>query len=165
MPPQSSQKRTRSAPESENMRGKRSRSEAMSASVMLESRTLIVGLVREARLADGAVPEALAQDIDRHDRGDDDEKDRARIGEIKQLDRGEQVVSDTAGADEADDRRAAHVQLEPPERVGHVVRNHLRQYGEADLLEPRAARGADPVDRQEADVFVDLGEELSLRAD
>src|SRR5258706_2501591 len=133
--PQKSQAPTRSDAAAENMRGKRLRSAAMSAAVMS---------VRKARLADRAVAEPFAQHVDHHDRRHDDEKNRPGVGEIQKLDGGKEVVPDAARADESHDRRAAHVELEAPERIRQVVRHHLRQDREAHLLEPVAAGGAMP---------------------
>jgi hypothetical protein len=118
----------------------------------------------EACFADRAVAEFLAQHVDQHDGGDDDEQDGPGIREVKQLHRSEEVVADASGTHEADDGGAAHVQLQAPERVRHIVRDDLRQNREAHLLQPVAAGRTHAVDRQHADVLVDLGEELALRA-
>ena len=51
-----------------------------------------------------------------------------------------------ARADDAEDRRRAHVVLEHVERVGEHHRQYLRQHAEADALQPVAARRGDAVD-------------------
>ena len=70
---------------------------------------------------------ALGDEIDHHDGRDDQQQDRRHVGIVELADRLDQVLADAAGADEAHDRGAAHVDLEAQQRVGGEIRQHLRQ--------------------------------------
>ena len=60
----------------------------------------------------------------------------------------DQILADAAGADEADDGRAAHVDLEAQQRVARETGQDLRQHGEAhDRAGKAAPVASQPVDR------------------
>ena len=77
----------------------------------------------------------------------------------------EEQRADAAGADDADDRRGADVQLEGVQREGHVVGQHLRQDRPAHRLgavaPPAAAASIGPV----VDAVDGLGQQLGDDAD
>ena len=95
---------------------------------------------------------------------DDHQHDRAHVLVVVEADGLIELLADAAGADEADDGGRADVQLEPPQRVGGEVGQHLGQHGEADHLEPVAARRAHALELALVDVLVGLGEQLAQRA-
>ena len=73
---------------------------------------------------------------------DDQDQDRADVGIVEFADRLHQVLADAAGADEAEHRRAAHVDLEAQQREAGEAGEHLRQCGEADGLRSTTRRTA-----------------------
>ena len=89
---------------------------------------------------------------------------RRHVGIVELADRLDQVLADAAGADEAHDRGAAHVDLEAQQRVAHEIRDGLRQRAEAHGDRPRRAAGGDALDRLHVDVLDHLGEQLAERA-
>ena len=84
----------------------------------------------------------LGQRVD-HRHGDHDQhQDRRDVGIVELADRLDQVLADAAGADEAHDRGAAHVDLEAQQRVAREVRQRLRQRAEAHRRPASARRSA-----------------------
>src|SRR3546814_4718 len=93
----------------------------------------------------------FAGDVDHRDGRDEHEHDRAYVLVVLDPDRGEQLLADAAGADEADHRGRPDVQFETPERIGGEVRQDLRHHREADRLDPVAAGGTHAVERADPD--------------
>jgi hypothetical protein len=107
---------------------------------------------------------ALGDQVD--DRDHQHHEDQHRQHPVVGVERDDavQFLPDAARADEADDRRGAHVDLEAQHRVAEEVRHDLRHDPVGHLLEPVAADRRDPLDGPVRGVFVDLGKELAQRA-
>jgi hypothetical protein len=107
----------------------------------------------------------LAGDVYDADRQHDQHQDRADLPVVVEADNGIKLLSDAAGADEADHGGAAHVDLEAQQQVAQEARQHLRQDRPAHALRPGAARGAHALRRLHVGVLHDLRELLAECAD
>lgn len=80
-------------------------------------------------------------------------------------DRQAEDLAYAATADGADNRRGAHVDLSPQQRVRDEVRQHLRQDREAHALQPAGTGGAQAFIRLHVGILDDFEEQLPKRAD
>jgi hypothetical protein len=102
--------------------------------------------------------------LDREHRDDHQHDDGGDVGVVELADRLDELVADAAGADIAEHRGLAHVDLEAQDQVARKAGGHLRQHRKADRREPAAARGAHTLHRLHVDVLDQLIEELAGRA-
>ncbi len=103
-------------------------------------------------------------EIDQHDGRDHETEDRGHVGIIELAHGLDEVLPDTAGADEPHYGGAAHVDLEAQQRVGGEIGKNLRHRRVTDRLPARGAARDGALDRLHVDILDDLEKQLAQRA-
>src|SRR5215469_11001445 len=106
----------------------------------------------------------FGQHVDERDRDNNHQQDGADIGVVELADSDEQILSDAACADKADDRTRPHIDLEPKQRVARQIGQYLGQGGKAHRIDKPTAGAAYAFGRVHVDVFDGLDVELSKGA-